>query len=36
MYEMYPWNAPEETEDEAVEAVQLSLDRRDNGGQPTG
>lgn len=35
MYEMYSWNAPEETENEAVEAVQLSLDRRDNGGRPS-
>ncbi|GII61971.1 hypothetical protein Ssi03_53350 [Sphaerisporangium siamense] len=35
MYEMYPWDAPEEQqhhEDEAPRAVQTALDRRDNGG----
>ncbi|MEZ0074327.1 hypothetical protein ABH927_003687 [Planotetraspora sp. GP83] len=34
MYEMYPWNSPEETEDEATVALQTALDRRDNGGSP--
>lgn len=34
MYEMYPWNAPDETDDEAAEAIQFALDRRDNGGTP--
>ncbi|GAA4223630.1 hypothetical protein GCM10023075_17390 [Streptosporangium album] len=35
MYDMYPWNRPEETEDEAADALQTALDRRDNGGVPT-
>ncbi|GAA0921769.1 hypothetical protein GCM10009560_20750 [Nonomuraea longicatena] len=34
MYEMYPWNRADEHEDEAAEAVQFALDRRDNGGTP--
>ena len=37
MYDMYPWNRPEEHprhEDEAPDAVQTALDRRDNGGLP--
>ncbi len=34
MYEMYPWNSPEDTEDEATTALQTALDRRDNGGLP--
>ncbi len=34
MYEMYAWNATDETEDEATEALQTALDRRDNGGAP--
>ena len=34
MYEMYPWNPPEEENEEAVAAVQIALDRRDNGGSP--
>ena len=34
MYEMYSWNAPEESDDEAAKAVQFALDRRDNGGSP--
>jgi hypothetical protein len=35
VYNMYPWNLPASTSDEtaeAVEAVQVALDRRDNGG----
>lgn len=35
MYDMYPWNRPDETEDEATDALQVALDRRDNGGAPT-
>lgn len=35
MYEMYSWNRADETEEEAAEAVQFALDRRDNGGAPT-
>ncbi len=35
MYEMYPWNRSEEGKDEAAEALQTALDRRDNGGAPT-
>ncbi|MER5426393.1 hypothetical protein [Streptosporangium roseum] len=35
MYDMYPWNRSEETEDEAADALQTALDRRDNGGAPT-
>ncbi|WP_405141187.1 hypothetical protein OG589_29770 [Sphaerisporangium sp. NBC_01403] len=36
MYDMYPWNRPEEhrPEDEAPDPVQTALDRRDNGGVP--
>ncbi|MET7461638.1 hypothetical protein [Nonomuraea sp. 3-1Str] len=34
MYEMYSWNGAEERDDEAAEAVQTALDRRDNGGAP--
>ena len=34
MYEMYPWNRSDEPEDEAAEALQTALDRRDNGGAP--
>lgn len=36
MYEMYYWNAREEHthEEEAPQAVQIALDRRDNGGAP--
>jgi hypothetical protein len=34
MYEMYAWNPVDEQEDEAAEAVQTALDRRDNGGAP--
>ncbi|PRX58367.1 hypothetical protein B0I32_12391 [Nonomuraea fuscirosea] len=34
MYEMYAWNRADDHEDEAVEAVQMALDRRDNGGAP--
>ncbi|MEU8199012.1 hypothetical protein AB0C10_35030 [Microbispora amethystogenes] len=39
MYDMYPWNrAPlnraDEAEDEAAAALQIALDRRDNGGVP--
>lgn len=35
MYDMYPWDQPADTADqasEAVQAVQVALDRRDNGG----
>jgi hypothetical protein len=35
VYDMYPWNKPADAVDdtaEAVEAVQVALDRRDNGG----
>jgi hypothetical protein len=35
VYDMYPWNQPADTSDdatEAVRAVQVALDRRDNGG----
>ncbi|MDP9849448.1 hypothetical protein J2853_008659 [Streptosporangium lutulentum] len=35
MYEMYSWDRPDETEDEAAQALQTALDRRDNGGAPT-
>ncbi|GAA4188924.1 hypothetical protein GCM10022252_24970 [Streptosporangium oxazolinicum] len=35
MYDMYPWNRPDETEDEAIDALQTALDRRDNGGAPS-
>jgi hypothetical protein len=36
MYDMYPWNRPEEAKkDEATNALQTALDRRDNGGAPT-
>jgi hypothetical protein len=34
MYDMYAYNHAEEHEDEAAEAVQIALDRRDNGGVP--
>ncbi|GAA3425158.1 hypothetical protein GCM10018953_23410 [Streptosporangium nondiastaticum] len=34
MYDMYPWNRPEENKDEAADALQTALDRRDNGGVP--
>jgi hypothetical protein len=34
MYEMYAWNSADETADEATEALQTALDRRDNGGAP--
>ncbi len=35
MYNMYPWDQPADASDEAteaVQAVQVALDRRDNGG----
>jgi hypothetical protein len=35
VYDMYPWNQPADASDdatEAVQAVQVALDRRDNGG----
>ncbi len=35
---MYPWNQPADASDkadEAVRAVQVALDRRDNGGDAT-
>jgi hypothetical protein len=37
MYDMYPWNRPEEAkkDDETTNALQTALDRRDNGGAPT-
>ncbi|MBB5132556.1 hypothetical protein HNP84_002272 [Thermocatellispora tengchongensis] len=31
---MYPWNRSEDDNDEAAEALQFALDRRDNGGSP--
>ncbi len=34
MYDMYPWNSPEDVRDEAADALQTALDRRDNGGAP--
>ncbi|SET28057.1 hypothetical protein SAMN05421811_102609 [Nonomuraea wenchangensis] len=34
MYEMYAWNRAEDHKDEAAEALQTALDRRDNGGAP--
>jgi hypothetical protein len=34
MYEMYAWNGAEDVKDEAAEALQTALDRRDNGGAP--
>ncbi len=34
MYEMYSWNRAEDNQDEAAEALQTALDRRDNGGAP--
>ncbi|GAA5041904.1 hypothetical protein GCM10023259_011080 [Thermocatellispora tengchongensis] len=34
MYDMYPWNRSEDDNDEAAEALQFALDRRDNGGSP--
>ncbi|GAA3123710.1 hypothetical protein GCM10010466_13240 [Planomonospora alba] len=34
MYDMYPWNSPEDAKEEAAEALQAALDRRDNGGAP--
>jgi hypothetical protein len=39
MYDMYAWsrqNPPEEYEQEASDAVQTALDRRDNGGPVPG
>ncbi len=36
MYDMYPWNQSAEATEksaQAVEAVQMALDRRDNGGE---
>jgi hypothetical protein len=39
MYDMYAWsrqNPPEEHEQEASDAVQIALDRRDNGGPVPG
>jgi len=34
MYNMYPWNRAEDDTDEAADALQIALDRRDNGGDP--
>ncbi|MEU6409848.1 hypothetical protein [Microbispora sp. NPDC046933] len=34
MYDMYPWGRSEDAEDEAAAALQIALDRRDNGGVP--
>ncbi|GAA0992511.1 hypothetical protein GCM10009555_081710 [Acrocarpospora macrocephala] len=41
MYDMYPWNNRpghnhpiDERQDEAADALQTALDRRDNGGSP--
>ncbi len=36
MYDMYPWDQPADASEEsteAVQAVQVALDRRDNGGE---
>ncbi len=38
MYDVYPWNQPADASDKAtgaVRAVQVALDRRDNGGEPS-
>ena len=41
MYDMYPWDStspeerPAQTPEGAVKAVQIALDRRDNGGDAT-
>ncbi len=41
MYDMYPWDSaspeerPSQTPAGAVQAVQIALDRRDNGGDAT-
>ncbi|GLV52990.1 hypothetical protein TBS_35510 [Thermobispora bispora] len=34
MSDTYPWNRPEDEENEAAAALQMALDRRDNGGPP--
>lgn len=34
MYDMYAWGRSEDAEDEAAKALQIALDRRDNGGVP--
>lgn len=34
MYDMYPWNRADDHEEEAAQALQTALDRRDNGGSP--
>ncbi|MFC4533661.1 hypothetical protein [Sphaerisporangium dianthi] len=38
MYDMYPWDRPNAEEhrhdEETPDAVQIALDRRDNGGLP--
>ncbi len=31
---MYPWDHAEDVENEAADALQTALDRRDNGGSP--
>jgi hypothetical protein len=39
MYDMYPWDRPDEhhhAEEETPDPVQTALDRRDNGGAPAG
>ncbi|GIH78690.1 hypothetical protein Plo01_51190 [Planobispora longispora] len=33
MYDMYPWNRSDDAKDEAADALQTALDRRDNGGE---
>jgi hypothetical protein len=35
MYDMYAWSRNDDHEEEAIDAVQTALDRRDNGGRPT-
>lgn len=34
MYDMYPWNRSEDSDDQVAEALQTALDLRDNGGSP--
>lgn len=33
MHDMYPWGQPEDAANETTQAVQVALDRRDNGGE---
>ncbi len=34
MYDMYPWGESTDNRGDPINAVQVALDRRDNGGQP--